>query len=545
MNVLFTIFNSSLVYCLGWTLMHFLWQGIIVGAIYVGVRQLLQGKSPTARYRLAMCALSVMAVLPIITFIHLANATMGIPADATLHNFTTLSTPGENLGAATPYSFVYELQTWLQPLIPWTVPMWLAGVSVATMRVFRSWRQVHRLQETASIISLKEWQSMVESLSSRFGISKIVRVAVSAKVTVPSVIGWLKPLILIPPSAMAGLTPLQMELILAHELAHIRRQDYLWNLMQLAIETLLFYHPVVRWISHQGRLEREQCCDDMVVEKHGNAVEYARALTELECLRHPRSALLLGANGGQVLMRIHRLLGESVPDAPIFWLPLLLVAGFLVSASIMQFTHQKITLQSMFSAKYTLLAEVKQQHVHTLVKSSISTISPTPIHMTAGTQPTNIKQVRVLDRLTGVVLRKLPRLAETIYPVETNVNTPAPVVHIVSTQNLKPATVIEKHAPVYPALALERGVEGSATVEFILTSEGNIIDVHVTHVSGSRLFGQAAIDALRQWKISPTTLGGVPVTQHMAEEFIFQLKAPATKSGVCKIPVGYHVCTSN
>ena len=413
------------------------------------------------------------------------------------------------------------------------------------LRIIRGWRHAHQLRETATFNPPQEWHSVIDSLCSLFGINKIVRLAVSTSVSVPSVVGWLKPIILIPPSTIAGLTPVQMELILAHELAHIRRQDYLWNLMQLAIETLLFYHPVVRWVSHQGRLEREQCCDDMVVEKHGNAVEYARALTELECLRHPRSALLLGANGGQVLMRIHRMLGQSVPDAPIFWLPLLLVAGFLVSASIMQFTHQKITLQSMLSTKYTLLAEVNQQNVHTLVKSSIREISPTQIHMTAGTQPTNIKPVRVPDRPTGVVLRELPRLAETIYSVETNVNTPPPAVHIVSTQNLKPAAVIEKHAPVYPILALERGIEGSATVRFTLTSEGDITDMQIINVSGSRAFGQAAIDALRRWIIIPAMIGSAPVTQHMVEEFIFQLKAPTSKSGACKIPVGYHVCTAN
>jgi len=151
----------------------------------------------------------------------------------------------------------------------------------------------------------------------------MVRLAVSAGVTVPSVIGWLKPVILIPPSTIAGLTPKQMELILAHELAHICRQDYFWNLLQVAVETLLFYHPVVGWISGQARMERELCCDDMVVGSHGNAVAYARALTELESLRHPHKALLMGADGGQMFNRIHRLAGPAYPGN----------AGFLAAAA--------------------------------------------------------------------------------------------------------------------------------------------------------------------------------------------------------------------
>ncbi|MGA9853854.1 MAG: M56 family metallopeptidase [Gammaproteobacteria bacterium] len=540
-----TLFNLPLMQCLGWTLVHFLWQGIVVGVIYIGVRQTLRGKSPASRYHLAMGTLAVMAVLPIITYIHLANTFTGIAADENLHSLYPALTLYSRQDTITAFFLLGRIQNLLQQLIPWTVPFWLLGVCATLMRVLRGWRHAYQLRETAIFIPLQEWYAVINSICVLFGINKIVRLAVSTKVSVPSVVGWLKPIILIPPSSIAGLTPLQMELILAHELAHIRRQDYLWNLMQIAIETVLFYHPVVHWVSQQARIEREQCCDDMVVEKNGNAVEYARALTELETLRHAHGALLMGANGGQILNRIHRLIGVSVSDAPIFWLPLFLIAGFLISASFVQATHQKIALQSVLSSKFSLLADVRQTDVAAPATFSIPELSPTQIYMTAKARPTNFKPVQILDSSIGVVLRRLPGLAETIYSVEPNAHSPASAVRIVSTQNLKPATVIENHAPVYPALAVERGIEGSATVAFTLTSEGNIIDMHVTQVSGSRLFGQTAIAALRHWRISPATLGGVPVTQHMAEEFIFQLRAPATKSGACEIPIGYHVCTSN
>jgi len=545
MNALATLFSSPLVYCLGWTLVHFLWQGIAVGVIYIGVRQMLRRQSPATRYHLAMSTLAVMAILPIITYIHLTNTITGIAADEHLHSLSAVLTLGEKQDTTTAFSLIDRLQNLLQPLIPWTVPFWLLGVCAAMVRVIRGWRHAHQLRETATFIPLQEWHAVVNSLCSLFGINKIVRLAVSTNVSVPSVVGWLKPIILIPPSTIAGLTPLQLELILAHELAHIRRQDYLWNLMQLAVETLLFYHPVVRWVSHQGRLEREQCCDDMVVEKQGNAVEYARALTELESLRHPRSALLLGANGGQVLVRIHRLLGQSVPDGPIFWLPLLLVAGFLVSASIVQFTHQKITLQSMLSAKYTLLAEVNQQNVNATAESNPSAVLPTQLHITDWAQPTAIEPVKIAGRFPRLALRSIPRLAEAAHHGTASPSTASPSSHTISAQNYTASAIIEKHAPAYPEFALERGIEGSATVEFILTPEGYIMDMHITHVTGSRLFGQAAMDALRQWKLSPATLGGKPVAQRMLQDFIFRLKSPATKSGACKIPVGYHVCTFN
>ena len=125
----------------------------------------------------------------------------------------------------------------------------------------------------------------------------------------PTVIGWLKPVVLLPASALAGLAPNQMEAILAHELAHIRRHDYIVNLLQTVVETLLFYHPAVWWLSRRIRAERENCCDDLAVSLCGDPVAYAAALAELEGLRSTTGELVLAATGGSLLQRVRRLLG--------------------------------------------------------------------------------------------------------------------------------------------------------------------------------------------------------------------------------------------
>jgi bla regulator protein blaR1 len=545
MKIAETILNSPLLQCAGWTLVHFIWQGIAIGVIYIGLRRLLSRQSPASRYHLAMCCLAVMALLPVITFIHLANISTGVATDTHAHALTAVLTTGGRQDTATVFSIMDRIQDLLRPIIPWTVPLWLLGVCAAMMRIARGWRHSYEMRETATYVPLQEWYPVLKSLCALFGISAVVRLAVSTRVSVPSVVGWLKPIILIPPSAIAGLSPLQMELILAHELAHIRRQDYLWNLMQLAVETLLFYHPVVHWISQQGRLEREQCCDDMVVAKHGHVVEYARALTELESLRHAHSALLLGANGGHILNRIHRLLGVPVPEAPVFWLPLMLIAGFLISASLMQFSHQELALQSIVSTKYSLMADVKQSDLPVPVKSSSYRISPTRINLTAGMRVTDLKPLHLTGTSSGIALEAPPSLANAISPVEPTVVPPAPAAQPVTTPPARPAAIIEMRAPTYPALPQQRGIEGSATVEFTLTAEGDITHMHVTHVSGSRLFGQAAVNALRHWKISPATIAGVPIAQRMTEEFTFELKSSTAHNGRCVIPMGYHVCTAD
>ena len=125
----------------------------------------------------------------------------------------------------------------------------------------------------------------------------------------PTVIGWLKPVVLLPASALAGLAPNQIEAILAHELAHIRRHDYLVNLCRRVVETLLFYHPAVWWLSRRIRAERENCCDDLAVSLCGDPVAYAAALAELEGLRSTTGDLVLAATGGSLLQRVRRLLG--------------------------------------------------------------------------------------------------------------------------------------------------------------------------------------------------------------------------------------------
>src|SRR5207245_2644595 len=155
--------------------------------------------------------------------------------------------------------------------------------------------------------------------AARLRVSRPVRVLESAVVQVPAVVGWLRPVILLPASALTGLTPQQLDVLLAHELAHVRRYDYLVNLVQSAIEILLFYHPAVRWVSRRVREEREHCCDDLAVAVCGDAHLYARALLMMESLRAKTPALALsaaGTQGGTLLGRVRRLVAPT-PVEPV------------------------------------------------------------------------------------------------------------------------------------------------------------------------------------------------------------------------------------
>src|SRR5262249_44302433 len=155
------------------------------------------------------------------------------------------------------------------------------------------------------------WQTLARRLSRALGVRHAVRLLESTAVQIPAVVGWLRPVILLPASTVTGLTPEQLEMILAHELAHIRRHDFLVNLLQAVVVTLLFYHPAVWWISRQVRIERENCCDDLAVAVCGTPLQYARALTRLEELRVGAPSLAVSARGGSLFERVRRLVGDS------------------------------------------------------------------------------------------------------------------------------------------------------------------------------------------------------------------------------------------
>ena len=201
-----------------------------------------------------------------------------------------------------------RLERWL----PVLVLGWLCGVAALTLRLISGWLWVQRLKSHGASPAADGWQHIVARLSRRLHIAHHVRLLESTLVDVPTVIGWIKPVVLLPASALAGLSPQQLEAILAHELAHIRRHDYLVNLLQTLVETLLFYHPAVWWLSRRIRVERENCCDDLAVSLCGDPYTYAKALADLEELRgaaRPQAFLAMAASGGSLVQRVRRLLG--------------------------------------------------------------------------------------------------------------------------------------------------------------------------------------------------------------------------------------------
>jgi beta-lactamase regulating signal transducer with metallopeptidase domain len=208
---------------------------------------------------------------------------------------------------------VEDLQTWANHAAPWACLLWLVGVACLSSSMAAGVVHLNRLKKTGTEPTDNPLDRMLECLAQRMGVSRAVRLLVSESIEVPSVFGWLRPVVLLPATALTGFTPAQLEALLAHELAHLRRYDYVANWIQNVIETLLFYHPAVWWISRRVRVEREYCCDEMAVATCGDPLLYARALTAMETLRRPRPRMALSARGGFLLGRIRRVLEPVRP----------------------------------------------------------------------------------------------------------------------------------------------------------------------------------------------------------------------------------------
>jgi beta-lactamase regulating signal transducer with metallopeptidase domain len=332
----------------GWALLQFVWQGAAVGALTALALLALRRSASDVRYVVSSIGLALMLTLPIVTGVQKYQALLREAETAAIASTTDVVAaadtsrlkPGatygtrsgnqptrgadafrlkaEATGASAKGSAdgsliarVRSLQ--LEGFLPMLMPLWLTGVSLLSLRLFSGWLWVQRLRTRGVAPVGDALGAMASRLARQLHIGRAVTLLESRLVDVPTVIGFLKPVVLLPATALAGLSAQQIEAILAHELAHIRRHDYVVNLLQTLVETVLFYHPAVWWLSRRIRIERENCCDDLAVSLCGDPVAYATALADLEALRSsgpaPEHHIAMAATGGSLLLRVRRLLG--------------------------------------------------------------------------------------------------------------------------------------------------------------------------------------------------------------------------------------------
>jgi len=316
------------VQAIAWTLIHFCWQAAAIAAAYRGLSLLTARCSSNTRYLLALSTLLLMLAASLVTFAFemqgdsaAYEAAAGLAPDRLFH--VTQATFGSVASAApaptfAPASRIPQLPSLPVPVLRAMVGAWMLGVLVLGLRSLGGWWLIRRLRLCANVEAPAAVRASFRRIAAALDIRRPVLLRVTSAITGPVTVGALRALVLLPLSAATSLTPEQLEVVLAHELAHVRRQDYLWNLVQTLAETLYFFHPAVWWIGSRIRHERELCCDDMALTVCPDPVVYASALYQLEQQRRPLAQFAMALDGNQpttLRMRIARILGEPVAGA--------------------------------------------------------------------------------------------------------------------------------------------------------------------------------------------------------------------------------------
>ncbi|TWU44956.1 Regulatory protein BlaR1 [Novipirellula aureliae] len=332
--------QSHWVQSIGWALLHSFWQIALIAVLYAIAAIVFRKRTPALRYLLGCIAMAAMLLAPIVTLYVLQNSIRPVaseftelpstdslgqsepPVAADQSTWEVASVPtaipaftpdfqadSRDLAAEADRPWFMEQATSVvQPWLPVATVIWLLGVMLLSLRPLVGCLRVLTLRRSGLYPLSEIHCQLSERLIERLGVPHVVEFAQSTLVEVPTVVGYLRPMVLLPVSTLTGLTISELELVLAHELAHIRRHDYLFNLCQTLIEALLFYHPGMWWVSSQIRQERENCCDDVAVAMSGDRATYIRALAQLE--KHRVAPPALAATNGSLLTRVRRLLGE-------------------------------------------------------------------------------------------------------------------------------------------------------------------------------------------------------------------------------------------
>jgi bla regulator protein BlaR1 len=282
---------------LGWTLLHFIWQGALIGLATALALVALRRARPEHRYVLACTGLVACLLWPAAELVlRLQGPAMMTEQMRYADAMLVSSVNGASGG----------LLALLQSQLALIVAFWAACAAVLALRMGLGLLWIRRTARSRR--SDAHWQALTTRMAGAFGLTRAVQLRVVDGLGSPLTAGWLRPVILLPAALVSGMPAQLLEALLAHEMAHIRRRDYLVNLGQNVVEILLFYHPAVWWISGRIRVEREQIADDMAARHTGQPRELAKALSELERIQFGGRALAMAASGGDLLARVRRLL---------------------------------------------------------------------------------------------------------------------------------------------------------------------------------------------------------------------------------------------
>jgi len=346
MTIIHDIFPFPFINALGWTLLHSIWQIMIIGCILVLVRMVLANLSPHIKYRISVLAMILIVFFSVVTFFtyYQSQDYFAIPEknagnDEQIIPLYSAEIIAGKASAVPEQHISIMIKAFLQEHLGSLVFIWFIGIVLLSVKVGGGYFNAQRIKVRKTRNIPEELNSKITGLCAELGLKKQVNVLQSKAVILPAVIGYLKPAIILPAAMITGMPANQLESIIIHELAHIVRKDHLVNLIQSFVEIIYFYHPLIWWISNTIRLDREQSCDDMVVQLSDNSLDYAKALSELAGYSISTSNSVVGLTGkkNHLLKRIKRITNQPLMrenfSSGLLSLLLIIITVFSVSFS--------------------------------------------------------------------------------------------------------------------------------------------------------------------------------------------------------------------
>ncbi len=462
---------ADLMSAVGWTLVHFLWQGALIGFATALALTLLCNARPQLRYLAACGGLLACVAWPAADLcLQLGRGgavagTLGSSVGVVMDSAAT-SAPG--------------VLAWLQANMQWLVGAWASCALALALRMALGLLWLGHAGRSNAVDA--EWQACVDRLARLAGVARSVRLRVVDHLASPITAGWWRPVVLVPAALISGMPADLLEALLAHEIAHIKRHDYLVNLLQNVVEALLFYHPAVWWISSRIRAEREQIADDLAARQLGEPRRLARALSELEKLQFSPHHLAQAANGGDLFARIQRLVR---PDAQALnWKAALPVLGLTLACLSASSSIDPAASRSTPAASAPRQGDVQAAQV-------VPPAPPAPVARIAAPRS----------------IQPSPRKAA---PADAPAAAPA----LAATDKVRTRPVVDFSTcekPKYPEADLAAGHEGTVTLAFLVGADGTVTDSKITRSSGFRELDRQAREAIHQCRFKPMTENGTPV----------------------------------
>ena len=516
---------------LGLTWLHALWELALIGGVAWAGLFLLRNQPSHLQYRWACSGLAIMVLAPVITFLNLAPES-SVPRWV-LEGATLEVAP---VSGGTAFSWLH-----LSQITPWLALAWVAGSILMLLRLGGGLWWLDRIYLAQARPAPAAWETRLRDLAQRMGLARRVRLMRSDRAESPLALGWLKPTILLPAAALLSLSPEALEAVLAHELAHLQRGDYLANLLQTLAEAVLFFHPAAWWLSRQIRETREHCCDDAAAALLGDPLPLAEGLAALAALRRPLSSdpeSALAAARGNLMHRITRLFQPQPTAVPsLRGLALALTGASLLGATALASgtlsRHpQPAPLQTAFSAMKVRLqppppaypADAKKRHIQGTVLVDL-VVDENGI-------PVRAKAIQGPEALRGKAVAYA--LGWRFEPAQRNGKPVSSRFHLTMPFRLRDASPVhdfafnkvhvrhQPEAPAYPAEAKAKRIQGTVVVVLVVGADGVPESAEATE--GPEALRPTAVAYAKEWRFEPALVDGKPVKARFKLTMPFRLR---------------------